>query len=576
MLEIPAVWSRQAKRWESPDGRYYFDADAADYAAGFFPAMLVHHIGEFNGLPFELLDYQRVLIRAAFGWKRQDGLRRFRKVFLAIPKSNGKSPLCSGVGLLLAAFDNEAGAEVYAAAGDKAQARIVFDTASIMVKKSPQLSEVFEVFRDSLKVRGSTEYFQVVSADAPTKHGFRPHGIVFDEFHAQPDRQLYDTLDRGTVKRRQPMAWLVTTAGDDDESICFEEWEYARRVMADQAAGNRYDETYLAMIFEARPDEDWTDVKVLKRVNPGYGVTVKADALAVACQAAQTEPRKRNSYLQLHLNRWVNQATAWIPIEWWDACDVPLPSDAELAAAPMALGIDMAQKIDLAAAVALFRLPLEEADGDSVEVVGEDAAGEVLRKRYSLNYRIAVVPRFWLPGDTLHERVKVDGVQYDQYADQGLLTVTGGAVIDSDAILRAILKDFPARFPQTKQADVGYDPAFATEIAVRLQAAGYKTVEVLQNYKHLSEACQVFEALVKAKRVIHGGNRLLRWNVENVSVKQDFAGRIRPVKPRKQAKRIDGVVATIMALSRLMAQPEPQEDLYAARVARGEEPILCV
>jgi len=571
MLEIPAVWSRQVARWESPDGRYAFDADAADWAEGFFPAMLVHHIGEFNGQPFELLDYQRILIRAAFGWQRRDGLRRFRKVFLAIPKGNGKSPLCSGVGLLLAAFDNEAGAEVYAAAADKQQARIVFDTARIMVEKSEKLGQAFEPFRDSLKVRGGTEYFQVVSADAPTKHGFRPHGIVFDEFHAQPTRELYDTLDRGTVKRRQPMTWLVTTAGDDDESICFEEWDYARRVMS----GSIEDETYLAMIFEAGSEEDWTDIEVVKRVNPGWGVTLKADAIETSLLAAQNEPRKRNSFLQLHLNRWVNQATAWIPVEWWDACKAPLPSEAELAALPCAVGIDMAQKIDLAAAPIVFRLPLEDAPAETVEVVTEDEAGEPVKRTLSLNYRIAILPAFWLPEDTLRERAAVDRVPYDIWRDEGLLRATSGAVLDSDAIVSHVL-GLAKRFPLVKQGDVAYDPAFATEIAVRLQAAGYKTVEVLQNYKHLSEACQVFEALVKARRVIHGGHRLLRWNVENVAIKQDDAGRIRPVKPRKQAKRIDGVVATIMALSRLMALPEPHEDQYAARIARGEEPIPCV
>lgn len=552
MLEISAVWSRDAKRWESPDGAYHFDTDAADWAEGFFPAMLLHHIGEYNGQPFELLDYQRVLIRAAFGWKRADGLRRFRKVFLAIPKGNGKSPLCSGVALLLAAFDNEAGAEVYAAAADKQQARIVFDTARIMVSKSEKLGQVFEAFRDSLKVRGGTEYFQVVSADAPTKHGFRPHGIVFDEFHAQPDRNLYDTLDRGTVKRRQPMAWLVTTAGDDDESICFEEWDYARRVMS----GTITDETFLPMIFELTPEDDWTDIEVIRRVNPGFGITVKEDALRAALQAALNEPRKRNSFLQLHGNRWVNQATAWIPVEWWDACAAPLPPDEELAKLPCALGIDMAQKIDLASAVAVFRLPLEDAGEEQIEVLTEDEAGEPIRRTVSLNYRIAIVPAYWLPEDTLREHAAVDRVPYDVWRDEGLVRATAGAVIDSDAIVSHVVA-LGRRFPLAKQGEVGYDPAFATEIALSLQKAGWKTVEVLQNYKHLSEACQVFEALVKARRVLHGGHRLLRWNLENVAVRQDDAGRIRPVKPRKQAKRIDGVVASIMALARLMAMPQP-------------------
>ena len=552
MLEIPAIWAKQTKRWESPCGAYYFDPDAADWAEGFFPAMLVHYIGEWDGKPFELLDYQRILVRAAFGWKRLDGLRRFRKVFLAIAKGNGKSPLCSGLGLLLAGFDNEAGAEVYAAAADKGQARVVFDTARIMVEKSEKLGQAFEVFRDSIRVRGGTEYFQVVSADAPTKHGFRPHALVFDEFHTQPTRDLYDALDRGTVKRRQPMAWLVTTAGDDDESICFEEWDYARRVMS----GTIIDETYLAMIFEMGPDEDWTDIEVIKRVNPGYGITVKADALQTSLRAAQNEPRKRNSFLQLHCNRWVNQATAWIPVEWYDACRAVF-DDALLSGLACAAGLDMAQKIDLVAFVVAFRQYLE-GPPVTLELSDEDqATGEELKREVSLNYRLFLRPFFWLPEETVRDREREGFTSYRTWAQAGLLTITEGATIDYDRVYKDITQKILPRFPLLKQGQIGYDPAFATDIAGRLATSGLTTVEVLQNYQHMNEPCQTVEALIKAHRVQHDGHALMRWNIENVAIKRDDAGRIRPVKPRKQAKKIDGVVAALMAAKCLALMPEP-------------------
>jgi phage terminase large subunit-like protein len=568
LLPLRPVWSDERGRWETDAWRFYFDVEAADYACDFFPTMLVHHIGEHNGQPFVLLDYQRVLIRAAFGWKRSsDGLRRFRKVFLAVPKGNGKSPLCSGVGLLLTAFDGEAGAEVYAAAADKAQARIVFDTSKIMVSKSQALESVFEPFRDSLKVRGGTEYLQVLSSDAPTKHGFRPHGIVFDEFHAQPDRELYDVLDRGMVKRRQPMTWLVTTAGDDDESICYEEWDYARRVIS----GSIEDETYLAMVFELRPEDDWADIENIRRVNPGFGVTVKADALAQSIKAAQNEPRKRNSFLQLHGNRWVNQATAWIPVEWWDACRADYPEGYEALAC--CAGLDMAQKIDLVAFVVTLRQPLE--DTVKVELVDE---GEAPKREVSLNYRVIVVPHFWLPEETVRDREREGFTSYQTWADEGLLTITEGGAIDYDRVFKDIRDKIAPRFLLLKQGEIGYDPAFATDIANRLRdKAGFNTVEVLQNYKHLSEPSQVFEALVKTRRVIHDGHRLLRWNVENVAVKQDDAGRIRPVKPRKQAKKIDGVVASLMGISRLGAMPEHAGSVYNRRAAEGaKELIRCL
>lgn len=560
-IDIPVAWSSVRSRWESPDGRYFFDSVGADFAEGFFPTCLQHHIGnDWNGKPFDLMPYQRYVIRALFGWKRADGIRRFRKVFLAVPKGSGKSPFGAGVGLFLAFFDGEAGAEVYAVAADRQQAGIVFDSAKVFVQRNTTWDGKFDVYRDSIKAAGSTEYFQVLSSDASTKHGFRPHGIIFDEFHAQPKRDLFDTLYRGMGKRRQPVLMMITTAGDDDESICFEEWDYARNVIS----GVIEDPIYLPMVFEARDDEDWTQESTLRRVNPGYGITMKADYFETEVKAAQAEPRKRNSFLQLHCNRWVNQATSWLPIEWWDACDGEIPTDAELAKLPCAMGIDMSQKIDLTAAVTVFRLPLDSAAGESIEVVNVNDVGEPVRRRLSMNYRIAILPSFWLPEETLHERVHQDRVPYDIWHEtkwrgsERLLDVTDGALIDSDAVVKRI-GELTVRFPLLKQGEIGYDPAFATELGIRLRNMNLLATEIAQGFK-LTEACQVLEALVKSKRVLHGGHRLLRWNVENVAIKRNDAdGRIRPVKPRKTAKRIDGIVAVLIALSRLMMMPPPRQ-----------------
>ncbi|HXH05865.1 MAG TPA: terminase TerL endonuclease subunit [Vicinamibacterales bacterium] len=564
-IPLPAVWVSERARWESPDGRYYFDQAEAERACEFFPALLSHHIGEFAGKPFELLPYQRQLLTLPiFGWKRTvDGLRRFRKVFAFLPKGSGKSPWGSGTGLYLTLCDGEPAAEVYAVAGDKNQARIVHENAKIMVEQSPILREMCQVLRDSIYHPASRSIYQVLSAEAATKHGFRPHAVIFDEFHNQPDRDLYEALKKSLIKRRQPLMVLLTHAGTDDESICYEEYEYAKAVLE----GRLDDETCLPVIFELRPEEDWTSPTTWQRVNPGYGVTAKPDALAQEAREAAAEPRKRNDFLRFHLNAWVNQATAWIPLDWWDRITDPVPPPEVLATAPAgAIGIDMAQKIDLAAVVAIFRLPLAEAPLEVEVVAGEAPEGE-LRRTLTLNYRLAVVPMFWLPEETLLERVQQDHIRYDIYRDQGLLRVTEGAVIDSGAIVRYI-RELVTRYPRLKQGErIGYDPAFATEIGVQLQAMGLKPVEVPQNYAHLSEACQVFEALVKAGRVLHGGHRLLRWCLENTEIKRDDAGRIRPVKPKKSTRRIDGIVALLIALSRLIKDAGPPDSVYRSRGA---------
>jgi phage terminase large subunit-like protein len=558
-IRIEATWHPSRERWETTDGLYWFDQETAQKAVDFFPEMLKHHKGEFgpseewpDGQPFFLLPYQDLLIiRPLFGWMQvKDNLRRFRKVFLAVPKGSGKSPLGAGTGIYLTFCDGELGAEVYSAAADRDQAGIVFDTARIMVEGNPDLAELANVMRRVIEVPSTHSYYRVLSADARTKHGPNIHGLIFDEFHAQPNRELYEVLHRGTVKRRQPVTLMITTAGDDDESICAEEWEFARRVMSDPTSVP----TYLPVIFEATKDEDWKDPEVWKRVNPGYGVTVKADALATEAQAAMQEPRKLNDFLRYHLNRWVNQATAWIPVDWWDDCPATLP---DLTGLQVFGGLDMAQKIDLAAFVLVFVQPI---NGPVMEVkaVGTDEDYNPVEKSLTLNYSIAIVPHFWIPEDTMREHETQDRVPYAGWVREGLVTATEGNGIDYGRIYQDITGPISEKYPLLKQAEIGFDPAFATDIAQKLMGAGYKMVEVQQNYTRMSEPGHVFEALVKSKRVNHGGQRVLRNHMENVAVKQDDAGRIRPVKPKRRSKRIDGVVATLMALSRvIVAPPEP-------------------
>jgi phage terminase large subunit-like protein len=548
-IPLPAVWRHN--RWKSADGRFFFDAEAAQRACDFFPTFLSHYRGDFAHQPFTLLPYQdQLVIRPLFGWKRAaDGLRRFRLLFLAVPKGAGKSPLGAGISLYLTFCDGEEGAEVYSAASDTLQAGIVFGAAKIMVEADEELARRCEILTSSIYVPDTRSVYRVLSRAPATKHGFNTHGLVIDEFHAQQSRELYETLQRGTIKRRQPVTALLTTAGEDDESICYEEWDYARKIIS----GTNVDETYLPVIFEASKDDDWKDPAVWARVNPGHGITVKADAIAREAIAAANEPRKLNDFLRFHLNRWVNQATAWIPVDWWDACTEPI-EQGRLGELSVFGGLDMSQKYDLTAFVLVFREFLE-GPVSTLEVVHEDETNELVKREVSLNFRISLLPHFWIPADTMRERVKEDGVRYDLWAEQGLVTATEGNMIDYSRVVKDIL-GLAETFPRLKGSEIGYDPAFANDVALKLREAGLKTVEVPQNYRNLSEPAHVFEALVKSARVRHDGQKVLRWNIENVAVRRTDDGRIRPVKGRRPAKRIDGVVATLMGLGRALAAPD--------------------
>lgn len=562
-IDIPTVWRSATSRWESPDGLFFFDATAADTACDFFPDLLKHHIGHFVGQPFALMEYQsKLMTRPLFGWRLvADGYRRFRKLFGFLPKGAGKSPWAAGTGIYLARCDGEAAAEVYAVANDRQQARTVHDNAKIMVEQSPLLMKGCEILKDSILWKASHSMYMVLSSDASTAHGKRPHGVIFDELHGQPERDLYEALAKSMIKRRQPLMLIITHAGTNEDGICFEEYEYAKGVLG----GMNPDPTCLPVIFEMTSADDWTDPDVWRRVHPGFGVTVRADAVAAECAAARTDPRKQNDFKRFIGNVWTNQATAWIPIEWWDACNAEMPSDDELKKYPCAVGIDMAQKIDLAAGVIAFKLPLEDdEEAPEIEVVQEDDAAEKIIR--SLDFRVALIPAFWLPENTIADRARQDGVRYDLWAKEELNGLklcfsVDGAVIGADPIVKYFTgRDGRSgalkRFPRLKGAEFAYDPAFATDVALNLRDTyGLKTVEVPQNHRHLSESCQIFEALVKAGRIIHGGHKLLRWNMENVAIRTDDSLRIRPVKPRKATKRIDGVVAAIMAIGRLLLLP---------------------
>lgn len=553
-----------AERWpgvtipiDDCGGKYHFDATLADRVCSFFPRFCSHSKGEFAGKPFSLLDYQTALIlRPLFGWVKADGTRRFRKAYIEIPKKNGKTQLIAGLALYMLLGDNEPGAEVYVAAADRDQARILFRAAVAMVEANPALAKRLTVYRNHIQRNDDpTAFFQVLSAEAASKHGPNIHCLIMDELHAQPDRELFETLTRGVVARRQPLILLITTAGDDDESICHEEYDYAKRVLS----GTIQDEQHLPVIFEAQPDDDPMSPEVWRRVNPALGQTVSESALAVFALEAHNEPRKLNDFLRFHLNRWVNQATAWIPVDWWDVCQQDF-SDTDVDELECAAGLDLAQKWDLAAFVVLFRRWLEKPVG-SVDVVAKDESGAVTTSTVSLNYEAFAVPFFWIPESTMRKHEKDDGVPYGEWARQGLITVTEGDVIDYSRIYQDITTQIVPRFPLLKQGLIGYDPAFATDIATQLKdRAGLKVHEVLQNYPHLSESSQVFEALVKGKRLHHTGHRILRNHIENMAVKRDDAGRIKPVKPKRSSKHIDGGVATLMGirgLSIMAATPQP-------------------
>ena len=414
-----------------------FDLAAARHAIDFF-GFLRHSKGEWAGEPFTLAPWQAFLVGSLFGWKRDDGLRRFRTAYCAVPRKNGKSTTSAGIGLYLLVADGEQGAEVYSAATTRDQARIVFDEAKRMVATSPALRRRVELLINNLHVAASASRFMPLSSDSSTMDGLNVHGAIIDELHAHKTRGVVDVLDTATGARRQPLLFEITTAGYDRHSICFEHHDYSIKVLD----GVLQDDSWFAYIAAADEDDDWTDAKVWRKANPNFGISVKEDDLARKAEKAIALPGAQNAFRRLHLNQWTEQAERWIDMAAWDACDAPVDLE-RLRGRPCFGGLDLSTTTDVTALAWVF--PPTPDDG-----------------------LWRVLSRYFVPAENLRRRAERDRVPYDLWAGQGFIEATAGNVVDYGAIEQRIFAD--AALFQVRE--IAYDPWNATHIALRLQDRG--------------------------------------------------------------------------------------------------------
>jgi phage terminase large subunit-like protein len=512
---------------------FYYSKKYARAAVNFFEKVLKHVKGEWSGRPFILDDWQKKdIIEPLFGWRRSDGTRKFRTAYIEIPRKNGKSTLAAGIALYLEFADGEQGAEVYSAAADKDQASIVFDLASDMVEMSPQLDKMAEIFKKSIILPETRSTYRVLSADAFTKHGLNAHGVIVDELHVQPHRDLVDVLVTATGARSQPLVVFITTAGYDKTSICWEYHEYAEQVLN----GVIDDPTFFAYIAAADKDDDWLDPAIWAKANPGLGVSVKLDYLKQEANRARHVPAYQNTFRRLHLNQWTQQASRWLDLEAWDACNLAIDPKL-LEGAECYAGLDLSSTSDIAALVLDF--PTEE---------GEDEE------------RHAWLPFFWIPEDNMMERVRKDRVPYDAWTRDELITATEGNVIDYQFILR----DIEALGEIFNIKEIAFDRWGAFQISSQLEGLGFELVGFGQGYKSMSPPMTDLLRLVLGKQLAHGANPVLRWMADNLVVDTDPAGNVKPNK-KKSREKIDGIVAGLMALDRAVRQAAAGGSVYDER-----------
>jgi len=507
----------------------YFDVEAAEYVLHFI-SMLRHSKGKWGrgkGEFIKLEPWQQFIIWVAFGWKRADGMRRFRMLYEEVARKNGKSTVAAGLGLLLAFADGEPGAEVYSAATKRDQARIVHKEAIRMVRKNAGLRKYINIVKDNLNLEETASKYEPLGADSDSTDGLNVHGVIADELHAWKTREMWDVLETATGSREQPMLIAITTAGIDRRSVCYEKHEYTRKVLEGWKDGSFEDDSWFGIIFTLDDGDDWRDESVWIKANPNLGVSKYFEDMRMKAKRASQMAAALNNFLRRELNIWVQGEVKWMNMDAWRACggDVPaLELPKRLKGMTCYGGLDLSSTSDITAFVMVF---LDE---------DED---------------IHVVCRFWIPEDNMLIRSRDDGVHYQQWVEQGYIEATPGNVIDYDWIFEQIEKD-----AETFDIDqVAFDRWGAARVVQVLENKGMTMVQFGQGFASMNPPMKELERLVLSKKIHHGNNPVLTWMADNLVARLDPAGNIKPDK-EKSREKIDGIVALIMAIDLALRHPE--------------------
>lgn len=479
-----------------------------------FVELLPHIKGPLAGTPITLEPWQVFILTTIFGWVKRDGRRRFRRVYIEVPRGNAKSTLSSAVGLYMFTADGEGGAECYSLATTRDQARIVFGDAQQMARKSSGFRSRYGVTvgAHNIHVLNTGSKFEALSAEGSTLDGLNIHFGCIDELHAHKTRTVYDVVETGTGKRDNSLLWVITTAGSDRAGICYETRSFVTRVLG----GLIEDDSQFGIVYGLDDGDDWGTEEALFKANPNWGISVRPEVILPLQAKALQLPSATNNFRTKHCNDWVSTDTAWMDIRAWERCADSQVRPEDFEGQPCWIGIDLASKVDIASMALLF-----ERDGQVVGFV-----------------------RHFLPEDTVFAAANS---QYQGWMHAGRLLATPGNVTDF-GLIEAELLDAAARF---EIKTVAFDPFQATQFSTRMLAEGLPMIEVRPTVLNFSEPMKQLEALVLQGKWAFDGDPVLTWMVSNVVCHRDAKDNIYPRKERPENK-IDGVIAVLMALNRLL------------------------
>jgi phage terminase large subunit-like protein len=523
------------KRSEQDDFKYKFSKARAQHAMDFFK-LTTHTKGVLAGTPIRLMPWQMFIIGSLFGWVTKEKdleakkcIRRFKRSEVFVGRKNGKSTLASGIALYMMLLDGEFGPEVYTAAASQDQARIVFNDAATMVR-SGALKEIAEAYKYDIRCEYNNGVFKALAAEAKNLDGKNPHCAVIDELHSARDSSVLDVLTSGLGARKQPLIFIISTAGFILDGVATDQWKYGENILL----GIHDDDEYFAALYCIDDGDDFSDRNVWIKANPCIGVSMSYEYLEAELKQALVINSAKANFLTKFCNIFVNSATSWLDFDKVQDCSFDLDLK-DYNNKKCYIGLDLAQKIDLTAISLVFPNKIGGVD---------------------------VFSKAFIPEGALEQATKQQKMLYHKWHLKGDLVVTEGDVTDFEMIEEYILmycQQFEVEF-------VCYDPWSATQLAMNLTKQNIPMLEVSQSMSNLSEPAKEFEKMILAKELKHDGNEVFMWCCMNSYVKADENGNIKVRKENaKSANKIDCVIACITALSAAVYGKEQEQSVYETR-----------
>lgn len=518
--KIRAVYQKLNRDLTANDTEWYYSPQRANRVIEFFENYLHHSKGKFGGKPVELELWEKAMLAAAFGFVDIEGNRKYREVLLIVGKKNGKSLIASGVGLYLMTADNEPGAEIYAVANTREQAKIIWTESKRMVAKSPALRKRVKRLVGELSSNINDSVFRPLASDSDNLDGLNVQGALMDEIHQWKNgKALFDIVADGVSAREQPMIFITSTAGVIREDIYDMKYQEAERIIKGYEDGLYKDERFLPFIYELDSRSEWMDPKCWKKANPGLGTIKNIQTLAEKVEKAKSNPLLVKNLICKEFNIRETSSESWLPFE-------VIKNEATFDITQLNLryaigGLDLSETTDLTCATLLFRVP-----NDPIMYVKQ---------------------MYFLPADTIEERSKEDKIPYDLWAEQGLLRLSGDNRINYKDVVDwfvEIQRDYGLYIYK-----IGYDRYNSQYIIDELKGrfGEFACEQVIQGAKTMSTPMKNMAADLAAKKINYNNNPILKWNLSNAAVQVDRNNNITLVKTSNRKRRIDGVASLVDA-----------------------------